>query len=167
MHFVTYSIFIDVKTTTYSVFLYKIHNRENQMAYGKRCGEEDGREVLPVGGKEDERQAGRDSQQKDDGGAHIGRAIESPSDVIDCNTNNCSDNQGRKAKFASALMDDEAKAGNSQDLEHGADGVHHGCGRIRAQDVVRRGNCKPDEVGEHHQQEEKQAPRVKTETVLF
>ena len=89
MHFVTYSIFKNVKITTYSVFLHKIHNRENQMAYGKRCGEEDGQEVFPVGGKEDERQAGRDSQQEDEDGAHIGREIEHPSDVIDCDTNNC------------------------------------------------------------------------------
>lgn len=62
-------------------------------------------------------------------------------------------------------MDDEAKAGNSQHLEHGADGVRHGCGRIRAQDVVRCGNGKPDEVGEHHQQEEEQAPKVEAEAV--
>ena len=167
MHFVTYYIFIDVKTTTYSVFLHKIHNRENQMAYGKRCGEEDGREVLPVGGEKDECQAWWDGQQEDDDGAHIGRVIEHPSDVIDCNTNNCIDNQGRKAKFASALMDDEAKAGNSQDLEHGADGVHHRRGRIRAQDVVRCGNGEPDEVGEYHQQEEEQTPRVEAEAVMF
>ena len=97
------------------------------MAHGKRCGEEDGREVLPVDGKEDERQAGRDGQQEDD----------------------------------------EAEARDGQDLEHGADGVHHRRGRIRAQDVVRCGNGEPDEIGEHHQQEEEQAPRIKAETVLF
>ena len=50
MYFVTYSIFKNVKITTYSIFLHKIHNRENQMAYGKRCGEKDGQEVFPVGG---------------------------------------------------------------------------------------------------------------------
>ena len=66
MYFVTYSIFKNVKITTYSVFLHKIHNRENQMAYGKRCGEEDGREVLPVDGKEDERQTGREGQQEEE-----------------------------------------------------------------------------------------------------
>ena len=135
------------------------------MAHGKCCGEEDCREILPVGGEKNERQAGRDSQQEDDGGAHIGRVIEPPSDVIDCDTNNCSDNQGRKAKFASALWDDEAEARDGQHLEHGADGVRHGCGRIRAQDVVRCGNGKPDEVGEHHQQEEEQAPKVEAEAV--
>lgn len=85
------------------------------MAHGKRCGEEDCRQILPVGGEKNERQAGRDGQ----------------------------------------------------DLEHGADGVRHGCGRIRAQDIVRCGNGEPYKVGEHHQQEEEQAPRVKTETVLF
>lgn len=102
------------------------------MTHGKNSGEEGCRDVPAVGGEEDERQTGRDGQQEDDDGAHIGRVIEHPSDVIDCNTNNCSDNQGRKAKFASALMDDEAKAGNSQDLEHGTDGVHHWRGRSRA-----------------------------------
>ncbi len=166
MHFVTYSIFNNVKITTYSVFLHKIHNRENQMAYGKRCGEEDGQEVFPVGGKKDERQAGREGQQEDDDGAHIGCVIERPADVIYCDTNNCGDNQGRKAKFASVIMDDEAEAGDGQDLEHGADGVHHWRDRIRAQDVVRCGNGEPDEIGEHHQQEEEQAPRIEGETVM-
>lgn len=70
-------------------------------------------------------------------------------------------------KFASALMDDEAEARDGQDLEHGADGVHHWRGRIRAQDVVRCGNGEPDEVGEHHQQEEEQAPKVEAEAVMF
>ena len=167
MHFVTYSIFNNIKITTYSVFLHKIHDRENQMAHRKNHSKQSYQKVLPVGGKKDERQTGREGQQEDDDGAHIGRVIEHPSDVIDCNTNNCSDNQERKAKFASALMDDEAKAGNSQHLEDGANGIHHWRDRIRAQDVVRRGNGKPYKVGEHHQQEEEQAPRVKAETVLF
>ena len=167
MHFVTYSIFDNVKITTYSVFLHKIHDRENQMAYGKRCGEENCREVLPVGGKEDERQAGRDSQQEDDKGVYIGRVIQHPSDVINCDANNCSDNKWRKTKFTSVFMDNEAEARDGQDLEHGADGVHHWRGRIRAQDVVRCGNGEPNEIGEHHQQEEEQAPRVEAETVLF
>ena len=136
------------------------------MTHRKHRGKQNRREVLAVGGEEDERQTGRDGQQEDDDGAHIGRVIEHPSDIIDCNTNNCSDNQERKAKFASALLDDEAKAGNSQHLEDGANGIHHWRDRIRAQDVVRRGNGKPDEVGEHHQQEEKQAPRVEAETVV-
>ena len=136
------------------------------MTHGKNSGEEGCRDVPAVGGEEDERQTGRDGQQEDDDGAHIGRVIEHPSDIIDCNTNNCSDNQERKAKFASALLDDEAKAGNSQHLEDGANGIHHWRDRIRAQDVVRRGNGKPDEVGEHHQQEEKQASRVEAETVV-
>ena len=35
MHFVTYSIFNNIKITTYFVFLHKIHNRENQMAHRK------------------------------------------------------------------------------------------------------------------------------------
>lgn len=83
LHFVTYSIFKNVKITTYSVFLHKIHNRENQMAYGKRCGEEDGREVLPVDGKEDECQAWWDGQQEDDDGGHFGRVIQRPPNVID------------------------------------------------------------------------------------
>ena len=60
------------------------------MAYGKRCGEEDGQEVFPVGGKEDERQAGREGQQEDDDGVHTGCVIQCPSNVIDCDTNNCS-----------------------------------------------------------------------------
>ena len=64
-------------------------------------------------------------------------------------------------------LDNEAEARDGQDLEHGANGVHHWRDRIRAQDVVRCGNGEPDEVGEHHQQEEEQAPRIKTETVLF
>ena len=70
-------------------------------------------------------------------------------------------------KFAFALTDDETEARDGQDLEHGTNGVHHWRDRIRAQDVVRCGNGKPDEVGEHHQQEEEQAPRVEAETVLF
>ena len=166
MHFVTYSIFIDVKTTTYSVFLHKIHDRENQMAHGKSCGEEDCRKVLAVGGEKDKRQTGREGQQEDDEGVYIGRAIQHPSDVINCDANNCSDNKWRKTKFASVIMDNEAEARDGQDLEHGANGVHHWRDRIRAQDVVRCGNGKPDEVGEHHQQEEEQAPRVEAETVL-
>ena len=97
------------------------------MAHGKRCGEEDCRQILPVGGEKDECQAWWDGQQEDD----------------------------------------EAEVRDGQDLEHGADGVRHGCGRIRAQGVVRCGNGKPDEVGEHHQQEEEQAPWVEAETVLF
>lgn len=64
-------------------------------------------------------------------------------------------------------MDDEAEARDGQDLEHGADGIHHRSDRIRAQDVFRCGNCEPDEVGEHHQQEEEQAPRVEAETVVL
>ena len=63
-------------------------------------------------------------------------------------------------------MDDEAEAGNGQDLEHGADDVHHRCDGLRPQDVIRRGEGKPDEIREHHQQEEKQAPRVEAETVV-
>lgn len=125
MYFVTYSIFKNVKITTYSVFLHKIHDRENQMAYGKRRGEENCREVLAVGGKKDERQTGREGQQEDDGGAHIGRVIQRPSDVVDCDANNCSDNMWRKTKFTSVFMDNEAEARDGQDLEHGADGVHH------------------------------------------
>lgn len=70
-------------------------------------------------------------------------------------------------KFAFVIMDNEAEARDGQDLEHGTDGVHHWRDRIRAQDVVRCGNGEPDEVGEHHQQEEEQAPRVEAETVLF
>lgn len=97
------------------------------MAYGKRCGEEDGREIFPVGGEKDERQAGRDGQQEDD----------------------------------------EAETSDGQHLEHGSDGVHHRRDRIRAQDVVRCGDGEPYEVGEHHQQKEDQAPRVKAEAVLF
>lgn len=137
------------------------------MAHRKHRGEEDGREVLPVDGKEDERQAGRNSQQENDNGGHFGRVIQRPPNVINCDANNCSNNQGRKAKFASVIMDNEAEARDGQDLEHGADGVHHWRDRIRAQDVVRCGNGEPDEVGEHHQQEEEQAPRVEAETVLF
>ncbi len=64
-------------------------------------------------------------------------------------------------------MDDEAEARNGQHLEHGSDGVHHRRDRIHTQDVVRCGNGKPDEVGEHHQQEEDQAPRVEAETVVL
>ena len=64
-------------------------------------------------------------------------------------------------------MDNEAEARDGQHLEHGADGVHHRRDRIRAQDVVRCGNGEPDEVGEHHQQEEEQTPRIKAEAVLF
>ena len=63
-------------------------------------------------------------------------------------------------------MDNEAEARDGQHLEHGANGVHHWRDRIRAQDVVRCGNGEPDEVGEHYQQEEEQAPRVKAEAVL-
>lgn len=137
------------------------------MAHREHRGEEDRREVLPVDGKEDERQAGREGQQEDDDGVHIGCVIQHPSDVINCDANNCSDNKWRKTKFASVIMDNEAEARDGQDLEHGADGVHHWRGRIRAQDVVRRGNGEPDEIGEHHQQEEEQAPRIKAETVLF
>ena len=166
MHFVTYSIFRNVKITTYYVFLRKIHNRENQMAYGKRCGEEDGQEVFPVGGEKDERQAGREGQQEDDKGVYIGRVIQRPSDVVDCDANNCSNNMWRKTKFISVFMDDEAEACDGQHLEHGTDGVHRWRDRIRAQDVIRCGNGKPDEVGEHYQQEEEQAPRVEAETVL-
>lgn len=66
MHFVTYSIFNNIKITTYSVFLHKVHPPKHQMAYGKRCGEEDRREVLPVDGKEDERQAGREGQLEEE-----------------------------------------------------------------------------------------------------
>lgn len=135
------------------------------MAQGKRCGEEDCRQILPFGGEEDERQTGRDCQQEDDDGAHIGRVIEHPSDVIDCDTNNCGDDKWRETKFASVFTDDEAEARDGQHLEHGADGVHRWRDRIRAQDVVRCGNGKPDEVGEHHQQEEKQAPKVEAEAV--
>ena len=136
------------------------------MAYGKRCGEEDYRKVLPINGKEDKRQTGREGQQEDDDGVYIGRVIQHPSDVINCDANNCSDNKWRKTKFASVIMDNEAEARDGQDLEHGANGVHHWRDRIRAQDVVRCGNGKPDEIGEHYQQEEEQAPRVEAETVL-
>ena len=137
------------------------------MAHGKHRSKYHCREVLPVDGKKDERQAGREVQQEDDDGTHIGRVIQRPSNVIDCDANNCGDNQGRKAKFAAALMDDEAEARNGQHLEHGADGVHHRRDRIRAQDVVWCGDGKPDEVGEHHQQEEEQAPRIEAETVVL
>ena len=137
------------------------------MIHGKDRGEEDCQKVLPVDGKQEERQAGRDGQQEDDDRTHIGRVIQRPSNVIDCDAKNCGDNLGRKAKFAAALMDDETEARDGQDLEHGADGVHHRRGRIHTQDIVRCGNSKPDEVGEHHQQEEEQAPRVEAETVLF
>ena len=137
------------------------------MAQRKHRSKQDGREVLPFDGKEDERQAGRDGQQENDNGVYIGRVIQRPSDVINCDANNCSDNKWRKTKFASVFMDNEAEARDGQHLEHGADGVHHRRDRIRAQDVVRCGNGEPDEVGEHHQQEEEQAPRVKAETVLF
>ena len=65
LHFVTYSIFKNVKITTYSVFLHKIHDRENQMAHRKNRSKQDGREVLPVGGKKDERQTGREGQQEE------------------------------------------------------------------------------------------------------
>ena len=167
LHFVTYSIFKNVKITTYSVFLHKVHHRKHQMAYGKNRSKYHCREVLPIDGEQDERQAGREGQQEDDDGTHIGRVIQRPSNVIDCDANNCGDNQGRKAKFAAALMDDETEARDGQDLEHGADGIHHRRDRIRAQDVVRCGNGEPYEVGEHHQQEEEQAPRVKAEAVLF
>ncbi len=136
------------------------------MAHGKRCGEEDCQEVLAVGGEKDERQAGRNSQQEEDKGVYIGRVIQRPSDVVDCDANNCSDNMWRKTKFASVIMDNEAEARDGQDLEHGANGVHHRSDRIRAQDVVRCGNGKPDEIGEQHQQEEEQAPRVEGEAVL-
>lgn len=135
------------------------------MAHGKRCGEEDCRQILPVGGEKNERQAGRDGQQEDDDGAHIGRVIEHPSDVIDCDTNNCGDDKWRETKFASVFTDDEAEARDGQHLEHGADGVRHGCGRIRAQDVVRCGNGKPYKVGKHHQQKEEQSTKVEAETV--
>ncbi len=137
------------------------------MAHREHRGEEDRREVLPVGGEKDERQAGRDSQQEDDKVVYIGHVIQHPSDVIDSDTNNCGNNQGRETKFASVIMDNEAEARDSQDLEQGADGVHHWRGRIRAQDVVRRGNGEPDEIGEHHQHEEEQAPRIEAETVMF
>lgn len=137
------------------------------MAHGKNRSKQDRREVLPVDGKEDERQTRREGQQEDDGGAHIGRVIQRPSDVVDCDANNCSDNMWRKTKFTSVFMDNEAEARDGQDLEHGADGVHLWRDRIRAQDVVRCGNGEPDEIGEHHQQEEEQAPRIEGETVMF
>lgn len=66
MHFVTYSIFNNIKITTYSVFLHKIHDRKHQMTRGKRRGEQDGQEVLPVGGEKDERQTGREGQQEEE-----------------------------------------------------------------------------------------------------
>lgn len=53
------------------------------MTHRKHRGKQNRREVLAVGGEEDERQTGRDGQQEDDDGAHIGRVIEHPSDVID------------------------------------------------------------------------------------
>lgn len=146
-------------------FLPEIHHPEHQVAHREAGGQLHGRKIPAVGGEEDERQTGRDGQHEDDGVAHIGRVIEHPSDVIDCDTNNCGDDKWRETKFASVFTDDEAEARDGQHLEHGADGVRHGCGRIRAQDVVRCGNSEPDEVGEHHQQEEEQAPRVEAETV--
>lgn len=137
------------------------------MAHRKNRSKYHCREVLPVDGEQEERQAGWDGQQENDNGVYIGRVIQRPSDVINCNANNCSDNKWRKTKFASVFMDNEAEARDGQHLEHGDDGVHHWRDRIRAQDVVRCGNGEPDEIGEHHQQEEEQAPRIKTETVLF
>ena len=66
LHFVTYSIFNNIKITTYSVFLHKIHDRENQMAHRKNRSKQDRREVLPVNGKEDKRQTGREGQQEEE-----------------------------------------------------------------------------------------------------
>lgn len=79
-----------------SSYLYKVHHPESQVAHRENSSKQDSREVLPVDGKKDERQAGREGQQEDD----------------------------------------EAEACDGQHLEHGADGVHHWRGRIRAQDVV-------------------------------
>ena len=45
--------------------------------------------------------------------------------------------------------------------------IHHRRDRICPQYVVWRGNGKPDEVREHHQQEEEKSRKVKAETVLF
>ncbi len=59
------------------------------MAHRKNRSKQDRREVLPVDGKKDERQAGRDGQQEDDKGVYIGRVIQYPSDVINCDANNC------------------------------------------------------------------------------
>ena len=95
------------------------------MTHCKHRSEYHRRQVLAVGGEKNERQAGREGQQEDDDGVHIGRVIEYPSDVIDCYTNNCSDNQGGKSKFAPVFMDDEAETCDGQDLEHGADGIYH------------------------------------------
>ena len=66
MHFVTYSIFNNIKITTYSVFLHKIHDRKNQMAHRKNSGKQDCREVFPFGGEKDERQAGREGQLEEE-----------------------------------------------------------------------------------------------------
>ena len=62
-------------------------------------------------------------------------------------------------------MDDEAEARHGQHLENGAEDVHHWRYGLHPQDVIRRGEGKPDEIREHHQQEKEETPKVKAETV--
>ena len=62
-------------------------------------------------------------------------------------------------------MDDETEACHGQHLANGADDVHHRRDGLRPQDVIRRGDGKPDEIRRHHQQEKEQPPNVEAETV--
>ena len=62
-------------------------------------------------------------------------------------------------------MDDEAEARHGQHLENGAEDVHHRRDGLRTQNVIRRGEGKPDEIRGHHQQEKEQPPNVEAETV--
>lgn len=62
-------------------------------------------------------------------------------------------------------MDNEAEARHGQHLKNGTDDVHRRRDGLRPQNVIRRGEGKPDEIREHHQQEEEQAPKVEAEAV--
>ena len=144
---------------------YEVHNRKEQMTHGKANGQHRSRQVLAVDGKKDERQTGREGQQENhprSGGTGI---VLRPAKVIRCYTSCSSNDQRRETELAPLFADDEAEARHGQHLENGADDVHHRRDGLRPQNVIRRGDGKPNEIREHHQQKEEKPPKVKAEAV--
>ena len=77
------------------------------MAHDKHRGKQGCRNVFPVGGEQDECQAGRDGQQEDDPCVGISSIVQYPSSVINHDTNHRSDDQRRKTQLPPFLVDDK------------------------------------------------------------
>ena len=123
------------------------------MAHHETGGQQHGRQVLPVDGKEDEHQTRRNGQQENHPRSDDAGIVQQPADVIDCYTGNSRNDPRRKQGLAPLFVDDETEARHGQHLENGADDVHHRRDGRRAKNVIRRGDGKPDEVRRHYQQE--------------